>query len=216
MPGSSNACANVGKVFGWWLSLFFSDVWTILGLMSFRPRLRPHDFENCFLTSARMSVSNAAWLNQEIVAYHKIIEGGGCSDYLPPKLKTFPSDEDENLYIGSTQPTYAIKEEEDKKRLDLSLHYTARYKDLKALRLFSYQTRTTILPNHDFNIIHSEYFFTYSKWKMCSKCLSSWLCAHQGRRIARLYRFHPDPRRSFGWLEILRWHGLALKGSLIK
>ena len=91
--------------------------------MSFRPHLRPHDFENCFfLTSARMSVGNAAWPNQEIVAYHKIIEGGGCSEYLPPKLKTFPSDEDENLYIGSTQPTYAIKEEEDKKRLDLSLH----------------------------------------------------------------------------------------------
>ena len=81
-------------------------------------------FEPFKLLHGCQPVGNAAWSSQEIVAYHKIIEGGGCSEYLPPKLKTFPSDEDENLYIGSTQPTYAIKEEEDKKKLDLSPHYT--------------------------------------------------------------------------------------------
>lgn len=32
------------------------------------------------------------------------------------KLKLFPSDEDESLYIGSTQPTYAIEEAEQREK----------------------------------------------------------------------------------------------------
>ncbi|CAK9047555.1 unnamed protein product [Durusdinium trenchii] len=54
----------------------------------------------------------------EIVAYHKVIEGRGCALKLLPegKLKLFPSDEDESLYIGSTQPTYAIEEAEQREK----------------------------------------------------------------------------------------------------
>ena len=52
--------------------------------------------------------------SQDIVAYHKVIEGRGCAKLpLPAKLKTFASDEDESLYIGSTQPTYAIEAEKN-------------------------------------------------------------------------------------------------------
>ena len=51
---------------------------------------------------------------QDIVAYHKVIEGRGCAlQKLDAKLKMFPSDEDESLYIGSTQPTYAMEAEKE-------------------------------------------------------------------------------------------------------
>ena len=54
----------------------------------------------------------ASLASQDVVAYHKVIEGRGCAKLpLPAKLKTFASDEDESLYIGSTQPTYAIEAE---------------------------------------------------------------------------------------------------------
>ncbi|CAJ1362058.1 unnamed protein product [Effrenium voratum] len=45
----------------------------------------------------------------EVIAYHKVIEGRGCASELGGKpLRLFPSDEGESLYIGSTQPTYAM------------------------------------------------------------------------------------------------------------
>lgn len=142
-------CANLGFCFCW----SFCFLFTVLEMDGFflcvflaYPELFPI-FEPFKLLHACQPFGNAAWSDQEIVAYHKIIEGGGCSEYLPPKLKTFPSDEDENLYIGSTQPTYAIKEEEDKKKLDLSLHYTLQDTRFECLRLFSYQTRTTIFQH---------------------------------------------------------------------
>ena len=43
----------------------------------------------------------------EIVAFHKVIQDRGCAQNLR-HLQLHPSDEEESLYIGSTQPTYTL------------------------------------------------------------------------------------------------------------
>ena len=162
-------CANLGFCFCWsfcFLLAVFGHGWLFFFLcVCVWPTLF-FFFDFCTIQTSQ-PVGNAAWSNQEIVAYHKIIEGGGCSEYLPPKLKTFPSDEDENLYIGSTQPTYAIKEEEDKiGTCRCTIH--CKIQDLNDLRLFSYQTRTTIIPNHILTSIPSSLLLSQSE-----KCVLS-------------------------------------------
>lgn len=50
---------------------------------------------------------------QEVVAYHKVIEGRGCAAQLPSgkRLQLVPTDEDTSLYVGSTKPTYVVAAE---------------------------------------------------------------------------------------------------------